>query len=388
MTVPSVKHFKFDWHLLRPVADFFPLRQTETSTRTCRSGDEDSYLIEVSTSITKIFEKQDLLSFSFAQQNSIYNFANLPKSLTSLDVSSTVGTYAHPLLRTDFEPWKHISRLVNLKSLDVSRVENIQNDWIQYLPRGLTTLKMNFARGITQTCDFPRTLTYLSLELASLSDDAIPDLPQGLTYLNLRNSCYLTDDSIAKLPRSLTYYKNNAPTYTDRCIRHLPSRLRGLDLGEAQKVTTEALKDLPRELICLVLSGIHTTQIKDLPSGMLHLVLMGRDLVVNDLMSLPTNLTYLGLPHAGITDIKNLPAKLLELNISRSQISEFELECLPDHLNHLDLSLNEVITGEVLSILPKSLKFLILPHNLQPTEAQRRHLPNTTILQFPTLGAI
>ena len=226
------------------------------------------------------------------------------------------------------------------------------------LPASMTYLQLS---GTPSTitgalADLPAGMTYLQLYYTSSTiTGALADLPAGMTYLLLSGTPSTITGALANLPASMTYLLlSGTPSTITGALADLPAGMTSLQLGGTSSTITGALANLPAGMTFLDLSGTSSTitgALADLPAGMTYLLLGGTlSTITGALADLPAGMTYLLLYNTLSTitgALANLPAGMtyLLLGGTPSTITG-ALADLPASMTYLDLSgTSSTITG-------------------------------------------
>lgn len=151
-----------------------------------------------------------------------------PPNLTDLNVSlpgvSKDNQWTLALAELKKKRWTTIDLPFNL---------GFDDSCLSRLPSSVTVLRLPRCRGISPfgARSLPRSLTELVLTNWSPNNNAIPQLPPGLTKLEIAPiESALTDDCIKSLPRGLIDLNLRTTSISDTSLPDLPSTLKRLKL--------------------------------------------------------------------------------------------------------------------------------------------------------------
>lgn len=326
----------------------------------------------------------------------------LPEGLTHLSITANKHISLANLPTTLQSFGYHIDGPVNLSNL--SKLNNLTHFTLSAKKVGMFTL--------------PESLKRLDI----FSEAEIPDLPEGLTHLDVRETISKKEGKTLLLPSTLQHlglsstdeYKieNHAQltsmsiVYSDVSFTNskLPPKLKQPKIWNSD--TNLDLSQLPSDLDSLTLYEVPLSRVQTLPEGLKYLSLTRNGLT--NLPILPKHLTYLNLlgnpvsldlraVNEGIRVIKartigsliakKIPTTVVELDIANNNLTV--PPTLPPKLGILDVSCNN------LSVLPKLPSTLIklaasknqistvpsLPESLKVLELQQ--YPITEFPRFP-----
>jgi len=219
----------------------------------------------------------------------------------------------------------------------------------------------------------PNGLLYLNLRDSQISC-SLKLLPKNLQYLNLRDCKGLTDTHLSELPKSLTHLDiskayTETTLITNKGIKKLPSKLKYLNLS-GQDLTDESLKSLPKaiETIYVSQTEISDEALKNLPKTLKHASMAFCKKLTNEgLKNLPKSLTSINLScceNIGDAGMKHLPKTLEGLQLACGLVgdglTDEGLKMLPKTLTQLDISFSAHVTNKGIACLPTTLKSLNL----------------------------
>ena len=378
--------------------------------------EEDFKKIQKFTNLHYLYINVDLLSKSCfdnlpAHLTNLYlqgtkieseNLKNLPKYLAAINIACRVSD--HSFLK---------DLPADLTELYLSHKILLDDRDIQYVPRKLTHFQINTKHlSLDGFKNLPQDLLDLYLFGENLENDWIDYLPQQLESFLLHHNDTLTDEAIAKLPKSLKKLslKNNTKL-TDDCVPNLPRTLNFIDFSASKSFTGHRFKELPSNLNELILDnfGADFSQTLTLPSKLevLHMRVKHEDWLLN----LPAGLKEIKIAHSIMLKINNyifspsltslhlyervllsdkffidisknikefsyeglnvtgeiirrLPYTLTYLSVPKSNLTTFAMMHLPKNLTYLNLIKSEGIVDECIKHLPRSLKTLALRASL------------------------
>jgi hypothetical protein len=180
----------------------------------------------------------------------------LPKSLTHLYITKPAnsGSFGNRFMK-----WLPRSLL----SLHATPHGSLTEECVPELPRGLTTLDLGNATSIGTSprtlAQLPRQLTRLNIKhWPNLDTESIAALPRGLEQLSLLHSQRIQDETLRVLPPTLTSLElRTSPLLTNAGIKFLPKTLRSISLDSSLLLTGDCLVDLPPNVTCLQISTIN-----------------------------------------------------------------------------------------------------------------------------------
>jgi hypothetical protein len=168
---------------------------------------------------------------------------NLPDQLQELEINQLVD-----LLGSGQGVSQYLPRA--MKSLVIYGQQPISDKFIQHLPRDLTSLIIN--SGCITLTDLalewlPRGLRTLILPYArDVTDLGIKLMPRGLTALSLGRASLLTDEAVPHLPRGLQSLKlDNCTLFTNQSAKDFPRTLISLELTNNTNLTPSCIQSLP-----------------------------------------------------------------------------------------------------------------------------------------------
>jgi hypothetical protein len=150
----------------------------------------------------------------------------------------------------------HFALPSSLTSLDIDNVKFLSKSFVHNLPRLLTSLTLDLkdksipvAFGSAELKSLPPWLVTLCTPLSPDSDDSfVPFLPRGLTTLKLERIRTFSDSMVKHLPRGLFSLQMRHAAYglTDECLGDLPETLTSLMLEHNKSFTPQAFFSVPR----------------------------------------------------------------------------------------------------------------------------------------------
>lgn len=256
----------------------------------------------------------------------------------------------------------------NTVELIAPSATSISDIAIPSLPQGLVYLSLSRASNFAHSKSLYRIfkncpkLSVLNVERSNFGGmKRLGKLPASLVALDLTGTTSLGDNILSKIPKTLTYLSLGS----QKIGPSFPPTLTTLCLGNLHKVKESWAKALPRTLTHLDLFSameIEPAALAWLPrSTLIHLDLhCVRTLHESWFPDFPRNLQFLSLAsNVLITDkgIEALPRHLTHLNISSTQLSVLGIAALPCYLEHLSVGVLENRV-ECIAYLPRGLKVL------------------------------
>lgn len=304
--------------------------------------------------------------------------------------------------------WSAVILRSTLLELHMSKHDCTNQD-ILFLPRTLTSFKIESANNITDQCvkELPRGLLILHIGGVSsyLTETCFADLPPDLTSLDICGRDGFSVDCVVHLPLNLTHLSlrssySNKRVLTSSHFVDLPRGLTRMALCSSRIDDASHLSQLPPNLVELDINsecGINDDNVGQLPSTLRLLRLVGLcKLTSTGLSRLPPSLTHLSLGRREAEYMANsgpylssLPRSLKVFEVAFGSALVYNITnddtcLLPPSLTSL-IAHGLSISGKGIANLPRSLKTLFMRtlHEEDLTdECAKQFPPNLTILNL------